>query len=126
MPWYAIYSVLLLCCLMFVKCGCVCKPISSTTQVQADLMSETNSQDTSSVVLGASAVPSMVADSLFHDRMMSEAILEAETALENGEVPVGCVFVKSGSIIARAHNKTNELKNVCYFKFLYVYQKLIN
>lgn len=32
-------------------------------------------------------------------------------ALENGEVPVGCLFVREGEIIARAQNKTNEFMN---------------
>ncbi|PPQ71723.1 hypothetical protein CVT24_007893, partial [Panaeolus cyanescens] len=35
----------------------------------------------------------------------------AEEALAAGEVPVGCVFVRDGSIIARARNRTNELRN---------------
>lgn len=29
-----------------------------------------------------------------------------------GEVPVGCVFVREGEIIAKARNRTNELRNV--------------
>lgn len=35
---------------------------------------------------------------------MQEALLEAKKALEKNEVPVGCVIVKDGEIIARAHN----------------------
>lgn len=35
----------------------------------------------------------------------------AEEALAAGEVPVGCVFVRDGSIIAKARNRTNELRN---------------
>ncbi len=35
---------------------------------------------------------------------MREALKEAEAAAEIGEVPVGAVVVKDGSIIARAHN----------------------
>lgn len=37
---------------------------------------------------------------------------QAEEALEAGEVPVGCVFVRDGAIIAKARNRTNELRNV--------------
>lgn len=37
---------------------------------------------------------------------------QAEEALAAGEVPVGCVFVRDGEIIARARNRTNELRNV--------------
>ena len=36
---------------------------------------------------------------------MLEALREAEKALDAGEVPVGCVIVKDGRIIARAHNE---------------------
>ncbi len=35
---------------------------------------------------------------------MREALAEAELALESGELPVGCVIVKDGEIIARGHN----------------------
>ena len=28
------------------------------------------------------------------------------------EVPVGCVYVKGGEVVARARNRTNELRNV--------------
>ena len=35
---------------------------------------------------------------------MKEALLEAELALSKDEVPVGCVIVKDGEIIARSHN----------------------
>lgn len=38
--------------------------------------------------------------------------LEAEEAMQAGEVPVGCVFVRDGAIIAKARNRTNELRNV--------------
>ena len=36
---------------------------------------------------------------------MLEALKEAELALSEGELPVGCVIVKDGAIIARAHNR---------------------
>lgn len=44
-------------------------------------------------------------DSLIHNK-------QAEEALEVGEVPVGCVFVRNSVVIARARNRTNELQNV--------------
>ncbi|KAG7391540.1 hypothetical protein PHYPSEUDO_004610 [Phytophthora pseudosyringae] len=46
-----------------------------------------------------------------HERFMHEALLEGEKALTRAEVPVGCVFVYQGEIIARASNRVNELYN---------------
>ncbi|KAF9457999.1 cytidine deaminase-like protein [Collybia nuda] len=46
-----------------------------------------------------------------HLQWMREAMLMAEEALGAGEVPVGCVFVRDGMIIAKARNRTNELRN---------------
>lgn len=43
---------------------------------------------------------------------------QAEEALAAGEVPVGCVFVRDGRIIAKARNRTNELRNVGYDYFI--------
>ncbi|MDA3931844.1 MAG: nucleoside deaminase [Tenericutes bacterium] len=37
-------------------------------------------------------------------QFMEEALVEAKIALDKDEVPVGCVIVKNGEIIARAHN----------------------
>ena len=42
---------------------------------------------------------------------MSEAIKEAEKAIEENEVPVGCIIVHQGRIIARAHNQVERLKD---------------
>ena len=44
------------------------------------------------------------------ERFMKEALKEAKKAYEKLEVPVGCVIVKDGKIIARAHN-IKELSN---------------
>lgn len=38
---------------------------------------------------------------------------KAAEALAASEVPVGCVFVRDGRVIAQARNRTNELRNVC-------------
>ncbi|KAF7982334.1 hypothetical protein HWV62_29042 [Athelia sp. TMB] len=46
-----------------------------------------------------------------HTRWMQEALAMAEDALAASEVPVGCVFVRDGAIIAKARNRTNQLRN---------------
>ncbi len=43
---------------------------------------------------------------------MRVALQEAEAALEKEEVPVGCIIVSNGRIIARAHNLTEVLNDV--------------
>lgn len=39
------------------------------------------------------------------EKYMKEALGEAKKALEEEEIPVGCIIVQNGKIIARAHNK---------------------
>lgn len=46
------------------------------------------------------------------ERFMREALGEALRAAEEGEVPVGAVIVHKGTVIARAHNLTERLKDV--------------
>lgn len=43
-----------------------------------------------------------------HTLYMREAIAEALLALAEGELPVGCVIVHSGEIIARGHNEREQ------------------
>lgn len=43
---------------------------------------------------------------------MKMALQEAEAALEQDEVPIGCVVVANNRIIARAHNLTETLNDV--------------
>jgi hypothetical protein len=44
--------------------------------------------------------------------------LQARTALETGETPVGCVFVHSNKIIGTGMNQTNKSRSVLSFKVL--------
>ncbi|KAE9401541.1 cytidine deaminase-like protein [Gymnopus androsaceus JB14] len=46
-----------------------------------------------------------------HLYWMQQAMTMAEEALAAAEVPVGCVFVRDGKIIAKARNRTNQLRN---------------
>ncbi len=46
-----------------------------------------------------------------HEYYMKLALKEAEKAFEKDEVPVGCVVVRGGQIIAKAHNQTELLKD---------------
>lgn len=40
-------------------------------------------------------------------KFMKEAIKQAQKAVKLGEVPIGCVIVKNGKIIARGYNRRN-------------------
>jgi len=42
---------------------------------------------------------------------MKEALKEAQKALRYGDVPVGAVITQNGTIIARAHNQVERLKD---------------
>ena len=45
------------------------------------------------------------------EKFMKEALKEAQKAKDKLEVPVGCVIVKDGKIIARAHNQKETRKD---------------
>ena len=45
------------------------------------------------------------------ETFMSEALREAKKAQAKGDVPIGCVIVKDGEIIARGHNRVEALKD---------------
>ena len=46
-----------------------------------------------------------------HETYMNYAYREAEKAFEKNEVPVGCIIVFQNSIIAKAHNQVESLKD---------------
>jgi tRNA(adenine34) deaminase len=46
-----------------------------------------------------------------HEHFMRQAILEAQKALEQDEVPIGAVVVLENKIIGRGHNQTEKLKD---------------
>jgi tRNA(Arg) A34 adenosine deaminase TadA len=50
-------------------------------------------------------------DSTDDHRYMAEALAEAEKAIPGGEVPVGCVIVLDGRILAQAHNLRETLND---------------
>jgi tRNA(adenine34) deaminase len=43
-------------------------------------------------------------ETLDHERYMLQALQQAEAARDLGEVPVGCVLVHEGQVVARGHN----------------------
>ncbi len=47
----------------------------------------------------------------YDDTLMQAAFSEARTALEAGEVPIGCVLVKDNIVVAAAGNDVNRTKN---------------
>ena len=46
-----------------------------------------------------------------HERYMRLALEEANAAFAQGEVPVGCVIVRDGAVIARGHNRREQTQN---------------
>ena len=46
-----------------------------------------------------------------HERYMRLALEEANAAFTQGEVPVGCVIVRNGAVIARGHNRREQTQN---------------
>ncbi len=47
----------------------------------------------------------------YMDKFMAEALKEAQIAFDHGEIPIGAVIVKDNEIIARGHNRTEEMKD---------------
>lgn len=41
-----------------------------------------------------------------------DVLLQARDALENGEVPVGCLMVYNDEVVGKGRNEVNETKNV--------------
>ena len=54
------------------------------------------------------------------ESFMKEAMKMAKKALEEFEVPVGCVIVHNDEIIGRGYNLTNQTKNVREFRFNFI------
>ena len=57
------------------------------------------------------------------EKFMKEALKEAKKAYEKLEVPVGCVIVKDGKIIARGYNKKEEKKDTTQHAEIIAIQK---
>ncbi len=49
-----------------------------------------------------------------YEYFMSLAVLEAKKAGEIDEIPIGCVIVYEGEVIAKGHNRRNIMKNTLY------------
>ncbi|NXS55896.1 ADAT2 deaminase, partial [Brachypteracias leptosomus] len=51
---------------------------------------------------------------------------QAKEALENGEVPVGCLLLYNGEIIGRGRNEVNETKNATRHAELVVIDRVLD
>lgn len=63
------------------------------------------------------------------EKFMKIALLQAEKAKQNDEVPIGAILVKDGKIVSRAYNKKNKTRNSLNHAeiiALQKYQKKIN
>ncbi len=59
--------------------------------------------------VGSNPTPSAVnEDPLNDDGAMALALVEAEAALAEGEVPVGAVVLRGGAVVARRHNEREQ------------------
>lgn len=47
---------------------------------------------------------------MYEEKYMDLAIKNAKTAFKKGDVPVGCVIVKNGKVIAQSYNKKEKKK----------------
>ena len=47
----------------------------------------------------------------YDEDLMQRAFDQAKKALEEGEVPIGCVFVVGGTVVAEGRNEVNKRKN---------------
>lgn len=57
------------------------------------------------------------------EKYMKIALEEAQKAFDKGEVPVGCIIVREGQVIARAHNLIETNKNAtCHAEILAIHQ----
>jgi len=46
-----------------------------------------------------------------HEKYMTQALLLAREAMDEGEVPVGCVIVRNGEIVGKGRNRREVGKN---------------
>ena len=57
------------------------------------------------------------------EKYMREAVREAKKALKRGEVPIGCVIVMNGEIIARGYNRRMTDKSAIAHAEMYAIKK---
>jgi cytosine deaminase len=53
-----------------------------------------------------------LSSSLVHAPFMNEALAEARAGLAEGGIPIGCVLVRNGQVIARGHNRRIQRNSV--------------
>lgn len=66
--------------------------------------------------LGFELLPQAWQSMAYDPQFMELALEAAHRAYEAMEVPVGCVFVRNGEVLARGGNKPNASLNVRHFR----------
>lgn len=86
---------------------------SSSREISAATLVRNQAQAPESTLLPNICLPPMSdLDTVqTHEQGIQAALSMAQDAMDSSEVPVGCVFVRNGRIIARARNRTNQLHN---------------
>lgn len=95
----------------------LCDNFIDTKRFKTQAMSTTHSVDDQfqairNIAVGTLDPRNAPTSSIYHAKYMLEALAIAKEAYDSGEVPVGCVFVLDGEIVARGRNQPNETCNV--------------
>jgi len=64
-----------------------------------------SSRSGSILLIGRTSRTESISHTPVHELFMNEALAEARASLAEGGIPIGCVLVRNGQIIARGHNR---------------------